>query len=85
MLIRTQNKRGLVDMTGLIVGISYEGDGCKSDIITISNQTGNKHWKPLGTYSTEEKALKVLDMIQEYYGYEVFTVFEMPEDEEVKV
>ena len=49
MLIRTQNKRGLVDMTGLIVGISYEGDGCKSDIITISNQTGNKHWKPLGT------------------------------------
>lgn len=93
MLIRSQNKRRLVDMTGLTVGISYEGDGCKSDIIAISNQTGNKHWTPLGTYTTEEKAIKVLDMIQEEYedancqcggcGFVKNKVFEMPEDSEV--
>lgn len=97
MLIRTQNKRRLVDMAGLTVGISYEGDGCKSDIIAISNQTGNKHWTPLGTYSTEEKALKVLDMIQKEYlspivrntvgenEVEIYQnkVFKMPDDEEV--
>ena len=65
MLIRTQDKRSLVDMIGMIVNISFDGSGSKSEIRAFSNQTGS--CKPLGTYSTEEKAMKVLDMIQETY------------------
>lgn len=48
----------------------------------------------LGTYSTEEKAIKVLDMItQQYASYSCrygsdcshYAVFQMPSDEEVEV
>ena len=38
----------------------------------------------LGFYSTKEKALKVLDMIEEHIEYNSnFGVFQMPQDEEV--
>ena len=36
----------------------------------------------LGDYSTKEKALRVLDMIQKFIG--VNDVFQMPQDDEVK-
>lgn len=42
----------------------------------------------LGKYSTEEKALKVLDQIQynlEPFEHEPTMVFQMPQDEEVEV
>lgn len=42
----------------------------------------------LGKYSTEEKALKVLDQIQynmELFEHELTMVFQMPQDEEVEV
>lgn len=37
----------------------------------------------IGEYSTEEKALKVLDMIQENLEYPYYEVFQMPSDTEV--
>nr|UVY14441.1 MAG: hypothetical protein [Bacteriophage sp.] len=37
----------------------------------------------IGEYSTEEKALKVLDMIQENLEYPYYEVFQMPTDTEV--
>lgn len=37
----------------------------------------------LGEYSTEEKALLVLDMIQENLEYPYYEVFQMPTDTEV--
>lgn len=42
----------------------------------------------LGEYSTEEKALKVLDQIQynmEPFEHEPTMVFQMPQDEEVEI
>lgn len=37
----------------------------------------------ISEYSTEEKALKVLDMIQENLEYPYYEVFQMPTDTEV--
>jgi len=99
MLIRTQDKRSLVDIAGMIVDIAYDGVNSKSELRVISNQAGYRHHKPLGTYSTEEKAMKVLDMIQETYLSPIAKnivglseeaiyqnkVFVMPLDEEVDV
>lgn len=39
----------------------------------------------LGEYSTEEKALLVLDMIEKVAMYPGNTLFQMPQDDEVKV
>lgn len=39
----------------------------------------------IGEYSTEEKSLKVLDMIQENLEYPYNEVFQMPQDEEVEL
>lgn len=37
----------------------------------------------IGEYSTEEKALKVLDYIQDNLEYPYYNVFQMPTDNEV--
>lgn len=39
----------------------------------------------IGEYSTEEKALKVLDYIEDSLEYPHNTVFQMPQDDEVEV
>lgn len=39
----------------------------------------------IGEYSTEEKALTVLDMIEKVSMYSGNTLFQMPEDDEVEV
>ena len=91
MLIRTQDKRSLIDMTGMMVRIPHG-----LEIRAFSTQT--ESWNLLGKYSTEEKAMKVLDMIQETYesmtsqlsinGLLIIPcnkVFNMPDDEEVEV
>lgn len=39
----------------------------------------------LGRYSSKEKALKVLDAIEESLEYPYNEVFEMPQDEDVEV
>lgn len=58
MIIRSQNK--LKTTTDLNLEI-YD---CHDDIFLIVNQTVDT----LGIYSTKEKAIKVLDMIQEAYA-----------------
>ena len=87
MLIRSQDKKSITNCLELkIVAGIIEGE----DICTSGGRF-------LGHYSTEEKAIKVLDMIQNAYvnyqyskwvGYESETVidciFEMPMDDEVK-
>ena len=89
MLIRSQDKKSITNCLELkIVDGIVEGE----DICT----SGGKF---LGHYSTEEKAIKVLDMICEKYqepiceneiedyvklSYENI-IFQMPQDEEVKV
>lgn len=102
MLIRSQNKKVIVSMPGmssiavyLKAGDEYydphetDGVGCNSWIIQ-SHHT-------LGEYSTEEKAIKVLDMICKFANCKHFervvpdkcesidgVVFQMPQDSEVE-
>lgn len=89
MLIRSQDKEILANMEGPIA-IEILGDG---------KGHATMYWKDsyvLGTYSSKEKALKVLDMIQEAYeGYDAERIyregnysikpFQMPADSEVEV
>ena len=86
MLIRSQDKKLITNCLELkiVAGIKEGEDICTS---------GGRF---LGHYSTEEKAIKVLDMIQNFYSNFKFceiwgsditefynAIFEMPQDEEV--
>ena len=91
MLIRSQNKELLVNFN-VSSGIEIEERNTKT--VVTSYITGCSYL--LGEYSTKEKALKVLDMIQEAYesyeyekvfktGLTLFETFQMPADSEVEV
>ena len=77
MLIRSQNKELLVNFN-VSAGIEIEERNTKT--VVTSYITGCSYL--LGEYSTKEKAMKVLDMIQEAYvnGH---IDYQMPEDSEV--
>lgn len=94
MLIRTQDKRSLVDMAGITISVNQYtryADTPKEFYVYNVEYAGGT----LGRYTSYEKAIKVLDMIQEEYedancnyisaGYVANTVFNMPADEEVEV
>lgn len=81
MLIRTQNKKSIVNLN-TATSIDVDSDGS----IYVECGTPDMYTK-LGTYSTEKKAIKILDMIQNAYEY-IMTekqsyTFEMPQDSEV--
>ena len=97
MIIRSQDKTGIViyENVSAIYVIDVFEDGCKK--MFEIRHSGNNVSGTLGTYSTEEKAIKVLDMIQNKY-FEHMTVenngaivnvlerpkvFQMPQDCEV--
>ena len=73
MLIRSQDNKTLFNFTQCI-NIGEHGKGA---VIYVNNY-------PAGEYSTAEKALKVLDMIQEAYvnGH---IDYQMPADSEVEI
>ena len=85
MLIRSQDRTKLVDIAGKTIAI----DRANAIVIMYSNSNFL-----LGKYTSKEKAIKVLDMIQETYKqqktemiyregiYDIRT-FQMPEDNEV--
>lgn len=87
MIIRSQDKKSITtDLDLHIKKLNTE----KKERIDIFNRNGCL----LGTYSTEEKAIKVLDMIQSAYNtIETMKIdkqawrdnhyFEMPQDSEV--
>lgn len=79
MLIRSQNKEVLTNLNAL-AGIEI-AEGPVKTVIT-SYITGCSYL--LGEYSNKEKAVKVLDMIQEAYvnGH---IDYQMPEDSEVEI
>ena len=77
MLIRSQDKEILANMEGPIA----------IEILDNGKGRATMYWKDsyvLGDYSSKEKAMKVLDMIQEAYvnGH---IDYQMPEDSEVVV
>lgn len=91
MLIRSQDKRMIVNFDNICTVSAFpEKD---SEDIYVEDGTGSLM---VGRYSTKEKAIKVLDMIQDAYckfmsvknddawgGKE--SAFYMPEDSEVEV
>ena len=84
MLIRSQNKKSITtDLNLRIFKNDLVKDGEPYEIQTSSREY-------IGTYSTEEKAIKVLDMICNACRNIAFidekaVVFEMPSDKEVEV
>ena len=79
MLIRSQNKAFLLNFSNLTVAYIAEDD---EDYVISSLEDENRY--RLGKYFSKEKAMKVLDMIQEAYvnGH---IDFQMSEDSEVVV
>ena len=79
MWIRSQYGNILMDCDFLAV----EDHGSKYEVITLSGKSGISIG--LGTYSTKEKALRVLDGIQNQIEYKNIEVHQMPQDEAVEV
>lgn len=63
MLIRSQNKAFLLNFSNLTVAYIVKDD---EDFVISSLEDENRY--RLGGYSSEAKAMKVLDMIQEAYA-----------------
>lgn len=81
MWIRSQNRKILTNVNEVLICAM---DDNKYFIEGFWNRGSDT----LGIYSTEEKALKVLDQIQynmEPFEHEPTMVFQMPQDEEVEV
>lgn len=85
MIIRSQNKKAIVNLN--MIDTIEERD----NQIRYFSGGGMETVGLLGQYSTEEKAIKVLDMIcnayENYRGGNVYehSIFNMPIDEEVEV
>ena len=79
MLIRSQNKAILLNFSNLTVAYIVKNDG---GFVILSLENENRY--RLGKYSSEAKAMKVLNMIQEAYvnGH---IDYQMPADGEVVV
>lgn len=81
MFIRSQNRDVLVNVND----ICFNKLNIHSEIIYQFRCYGyGDDYYILGEYSTEEKALIVLDMIQDNLEYPCYEVFEMPSDEVVE-
>ena len=84
MWIRSQDREMLIKAVCIYLG----SENHEKDCICASSADGNKWY--IGRYSTREKALKVLDEIQNLinrsfmYDYQLGGVFQMPQDDEVE-
>ncbi len=77
MWIRSQDKEILIKATCICLG-------SENHICAYASSAEWDNWY-IGKYSTKEKALKVLDMIQKLiYDYQLGGVFQMPSDDEVE-
>ena len=75
MLIRSQDKESLIAIDGNFVEILKYGDLSECSITVSTRDHSSLH--VMARYSSVEKALKVLDMIQEAYAeYEIVKIFE---------
>lgn len=78
MWIRSQRRNALVNIN--FMRVINDGNYC-----LICGATTDGCDCELGVYSTEEKALKVLDRIEELIENQCGLTFYMPADEDVKV
>lgn len=78
MWIRSQNRKILTNVNEVLIC-------AMDDNKYFIDGFWNRGSDTLGIYSTEEKALLVLDMIEKVSMYSGNTLFQMPADEEVEV
>ena len=95
MIIRSQDKKLLIPLDKFTIGTTKDNYVCATSNLCVS--TAEIKAGVLGKYSTEEKAVKVLDMICEKYKEPIVranytneesliyanSVFQMPQDSEV--
>lgn len=81
MLIRTQDRKHLVNLNSVTEINVYDGQIFAS--FPFSGEEDN--YISLGNYSTDDKASKVLDMLQDKYCTldETSPLFQMPHESEV--
>lgn len=77
MWIRSQDRRSLSNVNQVL--ISPTSDKSKYYIYGFLERGRDI----LGVYSSEEKALKVLDYIHDNLEHPYYNVFEMPQDNEI--
>lgn len=85
MIIRSQDKKGIVNLNNIDT-LCIEQNHCGCDVVCFNGLRESR--SKIGEYSTEEKAIKVLDMICDACRNVAFTdgvVFRMPADEDVEV
>lgn len=98
MLIRSQDKKRIANFSNvdsICIINNFNGEEIENEICSFNGVNDSK--TNLGKYSTEEKAIKVLDMIEDAYlncnhssmmwnyAFVENKVFQIPQDEEVKV
>ena len=93
MLIRSQDKLQLINLENGTTAVDYRN---KKNIL-FYDIGSVEPTSTIGEYSSEEKVIKVLDMIQDNYAKldcvhhgvyihgDCVSVFQMPQDEEVEV
>ncbi len=82
MWIRSQNEEVLIKATCIYLSGENHTKWDYHRIYAFS--AGGDDWY-IGKYSTKEKALKVLDMIQKRIcDYQLGEIFQMPQDDEVE-
>ena len=87
MWVRSQDKCRLVDVKGCFIDddthIEYLCDEHEYNIVgwMYESSIEDNKWA-LGTYKTEEKAMKVLDELQYRIARSESGVYQMPKDEE---
>lgn len=77
MWIRSQSKKALLNVNQVVI------NNTKDESEYYIHGYSERGIDILGVYSTEEKALKVLDYIQDNLEYPYYNVFQMPTDNEV--
>lgn len=76
MWIRSQDRKALLNVNQVLISPK-----CRYYI----NDSLGEESNVLGVYSTEEKALKVLNDIQEFNECTYSEMFQMPQDEDIEV
>lgn len=95
MLIRSQDKVKIIQLNDFVIAVDVDDEYTNDGAYAINACKPGTSWE-IGHYTTKEKAIKVLDMIQaayEKYEYEkvfktgltLFEAFQMPNDSEVNV
>lgn len=89
MIIRSQDNRKITNFAQVSDLVITKNRAGQFEILAFAGSDSG--YSAIATYSNEEKAIMVLDMIQNLYTYEnerlciSGKVFQMPKDEEVDV